>query len=307
MDRVNDVEQAQREVEQQPTELREEEQKERQAKMEETIDRLTQKARRLVDEQQRDMRRMNTADLPEYEQEGIERAQERLDKLEKMLDQRDLESASDAARGNVDDYRSLRFGMSTSKRYAKGDERKALESSLDQVEDRMDPRANEIVGEIEEAMKQAKRQMNDGDSPRLQQLQQQQQQVEQQAQKLSQEIDDASQEFPMIGNQLRPSMDGAKKQMKQAGESLGEGRTQRALDQERGALEQLRQLKDSMKKALQKQGQKGQQQPRDKVKIPGQEGPSTDEFRDAVKKGMKDDRLEDYSSEIERYYESLTE
>lgn len=306
MDKVNDVEQAQRAVEQQTNELREKEQKERQAKMEETIDRLTRRAREMVDEQKRDLDKVDAENLPKYEKDGLERAKERLEKLEKMLEQRDLESASDAARGNVDDFRSLRFGMSTSRRYTKGDEKKALDDGLERLEKRMSPRSHRIVDEIEEAMKQAQNQMNQGSSEQLQQLQQKQQKVEEQAQKLRESIDEASQEFPMIGNQLRPPMDGAQKKMQEASGSLGEGKTQRALDQERGALDQLRQLKQSMKEALQKE-QQGRQGKREKVEIPGQKGPSSDDFRDAVKKGMKGDRLEDYANEIERYYESLTE
>lgn len=310
MDEVNDVEQMQRDVEQKTNELREKEQRERRAKMEETIDRLTREARELVEEQKRDLAEIDRSKMPEHEREGLERAERRLEKLDEMLQQRDLESAGDAARGSIDDLRSLQFGMELAQRYSKSKAENAeMKDAVESLNDEMNPRAREIVDELEEAMNQAQRQLSQNDSQEMKQLEQRQQQVEQRAQQLRQKIDEASQEFPMIGNQLEPNMDGAQKKMKEASDSLGEGRTQRALDQERGALDQLNQLKESMKQALQKQQQRQpREQNRDKIEIPdGPSGKTNDDFRESVKEGMKGERLEDYASEIERYYESLTE
>jgi hypothetical protein len=114
----------------------------------------------------------------------------------------------------------------------------------------------------------------------------------------------------MFEQQLGPPLDSAKGEMGKAGEGLQQSRPQRALDHQRSALEQLRQLKESMRNALQKQNQKGQGEGRrglnqDKVVIPEKDGRSQEQFREDVMRGMKQERLEDYESEIERYYESL--
>ena len=80
---------------------------------------------------------------------------------------------------------------------------------------------------------------------------------------------------------------------------------------EKGTVE-LRELKQSMRDALQRENQRSKGEGRgqvseDRVTIPDEEGRSQGEFRDDILKGMKQQRLDDYTDEIQRYYESLME
>ena len=71
-------------------------------------------------------------------------------------------------------------------------------------------------------------------------------------------------------------------------------------------------MNDKMKEALQRQRQKEQKEgnngelDEEKVEIPGaSDGGKKSRYRDEIKDTMKEERLDGYESEIERYYKSL--
>src|SRR5690606_20157195 len=114
-----------------------------------------------------------------------------------------------------------------------------------------------------------------------------------------------------LEQQLKPKLEGAKKAMQQAHDSLNQANSQQALDDEGSAIDQLGQLKQQMRDALQRQKneqrQSGQQKP-EPVEIPTNDSRKTHErYRKEVMEGMREGRLEDYQNEIERYYKSLVE
>lgn len=83
---------------------------------------------------------------------------------------------------------------------------------------------------------------------------------------------------------------------------------QRSIDHQRQALDELQQLQQSMKEAMQeqRQGENGREMETEKVEIPDSEK-KDGSFRQDVMKNMREDRLEGYSDEIQRYFESLME
>ena len=104
----------------------------------------------------------------------------------------------------------------------------------------------------------------------------------------------------------------SQKAMKEAQKGLDQRRMQRALDSERQAIEQLRQLKESMQESVKKERQKsekegarGSDQKDDKPDLSG-DARRKPAYRDLIQDGMKEERLQEYESEIDRYYESLS-
>jgi hypothetical protein len=101
--------------------------------------------------------------------------------------------------------------------------------------------------------------------------------------------------------------------MENAEQSLRQEQTQRALDEERQALDQLGQLRQQMRQSLQRQRQQEQREgqgrnQKDRIEIPTEDSRDGQErFRREMMDGMREGRLENYESEIERYYRSLVE
>ncbi|MFW6053987.1 MAG: hypothetical protein ACOC9J_04170, partial [Persicimonas sp.] len=116
----------------------------------------------------------------------------------------------------------------------------------------------------------------------------------------------------IIQEQLGEPMQKSREAMKEASEGLDGRRSQRALDAERSALEQLGNLKQQMQKSVQKQRrdqrENGREVGREDVDIPGQSNEEGGQrLRDDVMDAMKEEKLDSYESEIERYYKSIME
>lgn len=108
-------------------------------------------------------------------------------------------------------------------------------------------------------------------------------------------------------------MQGAQEAMEGAEQRLRERRMQPALDAERQAIEQLGQLGESMQNALQRQRREEREQGQrtgsdEEVEIPGEDDRQMRErLREEMMEGMREGRMEEYESQIERYFRSLVE
>lgn len=311
MDDVNDLSQLQRDVEQDTRELQEQLEAQRDQQTEQMVERFKEKMLDRVAQQEADLKKMRQGDLPKHLDANAQKAQKTLEDLRESLEQGDVEGGLDRARQTLDDLENLKFSMQLSQRYMPKNSPKAkqIRESMKQTQP-MIGRGEQMVDEFEQLMDEAQQRAERVD-PRAQKLAERQQKVRERAEQLNKKIGEASKEFPMLEQQLKPGMEGAKKSMQQAEEGLKEQRTQRALDSERQALDQLRKMKQSMKDALQKQReqqrQSGRQVGRERVEIPDEGEGASSRYRDDIKKTMKEDRLKEYDSEIERYYESLVE
>ena len=116
--------------------------------------------------------------------------------------------------------------------------------------------------------------------------------------------------MPGIQGQIGEPLKRAGEAMQRAGDGLERQQMQPAQDAQRQAMEALGEVKSSMKQSMERQregeGKRGEGS-REKVEVPGASGASPRGWRDAVERGMKEERLNDYASEIEDYYRSLTE
>ncbi len=311
MDQVNDLEMAQRNVEEQTSELQKEIMEKHQERMKSMIDKMSKDALELVREQKKALNKLPTDKLPKHEQDSIADAKRRVENLEDMLAQRDLEQSMQLAKQSVEELKTLQFGVQLMERYVQRKSRaaNAMKETMKSLDGSIS-RGEEIQRQIEGMMERAQQQMAGANQQQLQQLAKQQQQVSEQAGKLQQSIGEASGKFPMLQQQLSPGAEAAKQSMEGAQQSLEGRKIQRGLDGQRQALDELNKLKQSMRQSLQKERRGKQKNGRptdtDKVEIPDKKQGST-KYRDEVMRNMKEGRLENYSDEIERYYKSLME
>lgn len=314
MNKVNDLQAAEKELEKQTRELQREQAEARRKQIEQMLEEFTQKMEQRVDRQMKSLERLERRDLPNHELSGLEANRKHLENLKEALKHKDMKQALEAARDSVENLETLRFNLGLSKRHARSGSKRsqAVDRSYEDVR-QMVPRGQKIREEIEQLMERARQRRNSGQSQQMQKLAERQRKVRRQAEKLGQKIQKSGEEYPMLKQQLGPSLKGAQKDMKNAEQRLKKGQGQGALDSERSALEQLGKLKNQMKRTMQKQRQKqkgegGQGQRKDKVEIPGEsDGAKRQQLRDEVMDAMKEGKIENYEKEIEDYYKSLVE
>jgi hypothetical protein len=312
MDEVNDLQSAEKQLEDKTSKLNKELAEKRRKQIDQMLEDFADKMIQKVERQKNELDKMKEHGIEQTHQDGIERTREQLDELQEMLEDKDIAQSLERARKALDASRRLRFRLDLSKRYSDSPEQKKEIAKARRMNDGMEKRGQTIVDDLEQMMDQAQEQLGQMDKKRMQKLGERQKEISEQADELDKKIGEASKRFPMLEQQLKPSMQKSKKAMKDAQDSFGKRRTQRALDSERSALDHLGKLKQQMKKSVQKQRRKQKQGGRgmkDKeVDIPGNDDEkSGQELRDDVMDAMKQEKLDKYESEIERYYKSIME
>lgn len=311
MDQATDLEALQKQVAEETSKAQQQALEETAEKMEKMAEETLRKIAEEVRTQRRMMAEFEKRELSANEREESQRARQRLDSLEKALEAGDVEQASELARRGTQDMSALEFSMQLSQRYlSKGSKaRRDTERSLQDLE-QMVPRGQRIRRELDNLMEQARQQMAEAGAEQMGSLQEQQSKATAQGKKLSERLTEAAEKYPSLEGQLRPPLDMAGKAMGEAGQSLEDGQTQRAIDHQRQAIDELGRLKQSMKEAMQQQrekGEQGRQTSYEKVAIPAQDANKGKDYRQEVMRNMREDRLENYADEIQRYYESLME
>lgn len=311
MDEVGILEEWEREVEQQTRELREELREQRQEQLEQMMEPIVDELLREVQQQKRDRERIDRRELLDRDREQLDLVGDSLESLREMLEQRDMEQSLDRARRSNDALRSLRSSLRLSQRYSDlGDQ---LEQSVTESGEMLE-RGRHIEERLEEFMEQAAEDLDSGEEQQFDELAEEQQEIGERAGELRETIEEYAQEYPQLEEQLQPTVEEAEQAMQQAEEGLRERSIQQALDEERRAIEQLHQLGESMGQALRQQRQQereegqGRGAHRDEVEIPGEEGDDARRsIREEMMEGMREGRLEEYESELERYFRSLVE
>ncbi|RAL22363.1 hypothetical protein DL240_10970 [Lujinxingia litoralis] len=313
MEDASQLQEMERALEAQTRELDDELAKERRETLQEMVKPAVDEVMREVERQERALDQMEELALPERDLGQVAYNREALGKVRQALEQEDLPLALDAARDSERRLRGMRGTLSLSERYVREPEQLDALRRAGASSERMAERGEKIVEMLDEFMEQAQQQRgSEGQSQRYEELAERQQQVREQAEALRQKVEQTGERFPMVRDQVMPSLEEATEAMEQAEQALRQGQGQPALDGERSALEQLGELGDQMRQAMQRQrrqDQRGQgKQKTEKVEIPGASSREAQErMRREMMEGMREGRLEDYDSEIERYYRSLVE
>lgn len=315
MDDVNDLSALQKDVEDKTKKLQKQMLNEQKQAMNKKLNETTRDLLKSVEQQKRELNKLNTKKMTAPNQAAVGRLKDRLSRLEKSLKQQDIDQSLKEAKRWLNDMESLRFSMQLAQRYVRRPSERfnRLRDNLRQIRP-MNKRGEEIVDDLQNLMDEAERQQQMAkDDQRAQKLAEQQRKVQQRAKQLEQRMNQAAKQYPSLKQKMQGDMQKAQKAMQDAQKGLEGRKMQSALDAERQSMEALRRMKQSMKDAL-----KNQRQPDDKgngdnknqrqrVEIPSQPVDQNKAYRDNIKKGMKEERLKDYASDIESYYKSLVE
>lgn len=315
MDEVNTLRDMEQALEEETRQLQEELREERREKLEEMLAPVVEELLQKIEAQQQALDEMEDRQLAEQDRSGVDRAADRMDDLQEMVEQEDMEQALERARAASSALRSMRSTMNLSQRYIDSNSQagRDLDASVEDAAQMVD-RGRAIEEKIEDFMDQAQQDLQPDEEERFDELAQDQSDIRERANELNERIQEQSEQYPQLEQTLQPSMEGAQEAMENAEEHLRERQVQQALDNEREALEHLGQLGDSMSQALQQQRQQEREESgqrpgeQDEVEIPGEDsGEMRERLRQEMMEGMREGRIEAYESEIERYFRSLVE
>lgn len=308
MDDVNDLQSAERDLEEKTKKLRDKLQQRQAEQLREMLEGNTDKLKQKIEQQRQDLQEITKdQQLPERARSTAQKVERDLRDLDDALDQQDLEQAQNKAESALKNMRTMDFNLSLSERH--GSQRSDAKQARQKL-DEMVPRGESINREIDSLKERARRKMPSPDSQQMKRLAEQQREIQKRAEKLNKKIDESGQEFPMLKQQLKPSLDEAGKQMGEAERQLEGGKPQEALDAERKVLQKLGELNQQMKRTMKRQneGEGRGRQRREDIDIPeNQDGESAEDLREDVMKNMQEEKLESYEGEIDDYYESLVE
>ncbi|RVU42492.1 DUF4175 family protein [Lujinxingia sediminis] len=315
MEDVSQLQEMERAIEHETRAMEDALAEERRESIQEMVAPAVEELLRKVAEQERDLGRLEGLALPARDYGQVEYNAEQVVRLRERLEQQDLQLALEAAEVSERRLRGMRSTLSLSERYVRDEEERHALRRARGTSDGLAERAEAIVTMLREFMQQAseRRSQEQGDQQeRYEELAERQQQARERAEELRQKVEQTGERFPMVRDQVMPSLEQATESMQEAEEQLRQGEGQQALDRERSALDQLGQLGEQMRQAMQQerrqQRRSGRQQKTEKVEIPGESSREAQErLRREMMEGMREGRLEDYDSEIERYYRSLVE
>lgn len=307
MDKVNDLELAQKSIEKKTRELQLKNEASKKKEVQKLMEGRLEEIDKLLAEQISDARKLSSKALNRNEVRGVGMIQSRLAKIVAALKQDLLENALEESVQSNKEMRSLEFSLELSRSYSKKarGKRKKIVEALSKMQE-MIPKQRDISNRLRNIIAEAQSAKNDSqESPEFDPIREEQKKVAKNAKALKKEIEKASDKFPMLQGELGYAMKKTEKEMKSSDKALKKKRAQQSLDHQRSALEELLKMKKSMQETMKKERQGEKKKKGEKVAIP-KNGEKSSNIRDEVQKRMKDGKLNDYASEIERYYKSLT-
>lgn len=190
------------------------------------------------------------------------------------------------------------------------------------------PTVEDVLKEINDLMPPPQSLLSESEKEQMKRFAERQAELGERAGKMRQDLEKLGQMLPIVGPEVKESLDGAKSDMKAAEGSLGSGDAPGGLGQERAALDKLGQLKDQLEKMGEggggqgggvplpfgdrqggspDQGQNGREHdPNERVLIPKpEEYQAPAEFREDLLEAAKHGTVEAYKDAVRRYYEEL--
>jgi hypothetical protein len=315
MDSVNQLSDMQQKVEQQTQQLQKELQEKKRNQVSDMLKDFTDQMERRIDAQERQLDELAAQDeLAPHHRASVDNLKRELRSLRQDLKQQDIEASLDRSRKVQEEIEQMRFSMQLGHRYLpRGSDQARQNQENIKRASQMGEESAQMTRELQQMMERAQQMMDTQGDPRMKELAKQQRQTRERAERVVKELKQAGEKFPTIEQQLGPGMQRAQQAMREAEQGMEQGRMQRSLDAQRRAIEELRQVKESMRQALEKErsrqdGEQGREVARDKIAIPGKDkNAAGDALRKEVQRGMKEERLGDYKSDIENYYKSLLE
>lgn len=309
IDDANDLNELQQKLEQDTSELQQAMQEERNDQITEQLAQLKKDLSEEITDQRKELEKMQDSALSPAVDEARKKALDAMKQVEQSLKQDDVEGSLEAAERSLDQLDAMRMQAQLSKRFQSRRRERAATEKLLQKSKQARQRGERISDELGQMMEQAGEQAERFD-PRAEKLSKRQQKITKRAEEIQKKIEQAGEQYPGLKEQLDGPMKQSKESMQRAEKGLQRQRMQGALDAERQAIESLRQLKQSMKDSVQKERQRkegdgSRPSSEEKVEIPGKSDRRRPAYRELLQDGMKEERLDEYESDIDRYYKSL--
>lgn len=297
------------------------------------LDKALNDVKKKVEKAKAELAKLDKDVLIPNENEDSAFAKARVDDLEKALESKDLDDASNAAEEAEAAARSAERSVSerTKGRFGQKDketleQRAALEQARKELE--------EARKQLQQLLPDPSATMDKNDRDRLARTADQQQQLEENAERLERLMDEIGKEAPVFGPEHKQRLQDARDAMQRAGREMRSQNLRGARSSQRQALRQLSELGKDLAEMGKGQGQPGgmmgmgmplplprggspgaedSEQESDRgrsagedVKIPdGSEFKVPDAYRKDILDAMREGVPEGWAGEVKRYYEKL--
>ena len=174
-------------------------------------------------------------------------------------------------------------------------------------------RAQKASARLREALPSPQAMLKPGAHQKLETQAQEQEQLRRSLEKLKKKLDENAQTHPALQRQVGDRLEHAEETMRQAGESLGQSDSSRALRQSSEALDALRRAASMLDEAQSggKPGQKpsdavGMNSPEAPVQLQGDErGEGGEQYRQEVLRAMQQKAPPTWSERLQKYYKAI--
>ncbi len=261
-------------------------------------------ARKIIGKLRKRLKKIPKSGLTPFAKEELPIAEQRLDDVERMLDDGDLAEALAMAKQAETSIETIEAELGADLDSGDPwndrtpDAYNAVASAL--------PLARELVQELEKATPSPQEIMNAGDKQRMRKLRRRQQAVRKRAEQLSKKAKGMQEELPGdSGQAMAEGVDQAVEHMKRGERLMKRGDPSGSRQAARDAHDALQRAQEESRGAARQQ-QQGQGRDSEPVRIPGaDEYRAPQEFREEILEAMKKEAPSGFKDQVRRYYEDL--
>ena len=297
-------------------------------------DSFVEKQKRRLEQAKSAMEKARPGDQHMPDADLFEMTERRLEDGMRALEARDFGAAQEVLQRAAEQMAALEHESRRRSEQARrfgdffgmGDHAERAEKALRKAK----PQVDEVLQDIQALMPSPSSLLSQEERAQLERQKERQGELEERAHKIGEDLEKLGQQLPIVGPEVKGMLGEAAGKMSEAKGSMGNGDAPSALNQERAALEKLKQLSQELEKMGQQggggsgggvplpfgnpqggQGQGGRQEGRDpstleKVEIPKPEQyKAPAEFREDILEAAKQGTVEAYRDAVRRYYEEL--
>lgn len=323
--RLRDLEHDEQQLKNETQTLRERTRAEARKQMRDRIDPLLRRAKEKVAKLKKSLGGVEPPLLGSYQHEELDRVRRRVDDLEKMLDQGDLDEARGMAEQASQGLKGLSSELRDQETRVWRDARGPMRRAREQVE-QGEALARELADEMGKALPKPSDLLSEEEQRRLSELAERQEATRRRATELGRQLararsgegkgegkgeakgeGKAEPRGEPMGSEMQEGLREAARHMERAGGRLKGRALPDALGEESAALERLGKLKEQLEQQRRPRDQMaGGALDKEPVKIPGaEEYRPPKEFRQDLLEAMKRSAPAEYKQQIKRYYEEL--
>jgi hypothetical protein len=271
-----------------------------------------ERARKRVAELGQQLRRIPRYDLHKYDQEALDKALNKLERLGERLNNSDLPKAAEEAQKLANQLQQLGMEMKLSSRREKRHKKRNNMRKSAGTCNGAGNELSELSKDLEDMMPEPKESLGKRGMRKARELGQRQSRLRKQAKQSAKRLQQAGKDFPALSRLLKNIVEDAEASMNRAGGRLRQGQPNQAQPHQQEATERLRQAEKEIENALKPNGREGGvemtgvDRNKERVEIPGEEAFEVPHsFRDLIMRTMKETVPERYDRALEQYFREL--